>query len=914
MTNVFSSLRLIVRYIFLVVFLIFNTVFANLMALKTSNLIPESNTKGNVRFKSNSAVASQQILRLQISNGSSVDEAILYSNSGASDGYDAYDSPKMFNASASMPEIYTLAGSEQVAINGMKNIVYDTEYQVGILILNATVSTYTIRASEFLNFPTGAKILLKDKLNPATPVTTDLSTGSSYSFTSGTANYNTSRFAMIFKSPDPSISTTGTLSAVNTSYGTAGSYSSFNVSGSFLTNNIVITPPAGYEISKTSGGASGYASSQTLTQTGGTVAQTTLYVRLAASTGVGSYSGNISCVSSGASTVNIATVSSTVSPKGLTINGLSGVNKAYDATNSATITGTPNYSGLVNSENFSVSGTPTATFADETVGTGKTITVSGYSAPSANYTLTQPTCTANITPLSGIISSSASIGTSALLPGTDITVQPGVLFDIDNSSTLHSLVVNPGGKVSLESGKTLNVGTFTLQSDASGTATFVDNGGTLNATSSSVQQYLKAGRNWYVGSPVTTATSSVFSATELNPILWYDEVHGTDAPWTLITDGTASLTPMKGYVATVATDGIVTFTGTLNTGAQSINISRTSGQYKEGFNLIANPYPSYLDWDQLSKTNLSTTMWYRTQTAGAAYTFDTYNSTGHVGISNGTKAVTKLIPPMQAFWVRVNAGQNQVTVSVDNTQRAHADIPENTFKSKSSLESKQALLRLQLSNGINTDETIIYANADASGQLDEFDSPKMFSYSNAIAEVFTVVGTDTLAINGLNAIPYDTEIPLGFSTASSGTFSFKASQFSNFDPGTQLILKDYQNVNNPITTDMADGSNYNFSSDVSVSNTSRFTLTIKAPSIATGISHGENNPILVSTNGNGQLLINGTQTGETIVSVYDVAGQKLLSETLTSTSGLLHNQFAAGVYLVTVTNTGKSVTQKVIIR
>lgn len=915
MKNFFSRLSLVfrdVRFFCFIVLLSINTSWGQSQTTSVNNLNSPNSGIVNSNFKSKSINAvTQPILRLQISNGTSADEAIVYSNPGASNGYDAYDSPKMFNASASMPEIYTVAGGEQLAINGLYSITYDIEYPLGLLILNATVSSYTLRASEFVNFPVGAKLLLKDKLDSNNPVITDMTSGNSYSFSSGAVNYSTSRFAVIFKSPDPSITTSGSLTAVNTTYGTASSFTSFTASGTFLTNNIVITAPSGYEISKTSGGASGYAASQTLTQSGGVVAQTTLYIRLAATTIAGSYSGNVSCVSSGATTVNLATVPGSVSTKELTISGLTGVSKPYNGTNSATFTGTAAFTGLVNSESFEVTGTPVATFADELVGTGKTITVSGFTAPNSNYTVTQPTLTADITSISTTISSSGSIGSSALLPGTDLTVQSGVLLDVDNNATVHSIVVNPGGKVSLESGKSLTVQTLTLQSDANGTATWVDNGGTLNAGTTNVQQYLTAGRNWYLSSPVSAATSAVFSPTAQKPVYFYDEVHGTDAPWTLITDASTTLTVMKGYVATKASDGIVTFTGTLNTGTQTINVSRTAGQDKEGFNLIGNPYPSYLDWDLITKTHVTSTLWYRTKTAANAYTFDTYNSTAHLGITNGTKMVTNLIPPMQAFWVRVDTGQSQATISVDNSKRTHADNSNNGFKLKSI--NNQPIVRMQLSNGMNSDETIIYSNPNALNGYDNFDSPKMFNNSASIAEIFTIAGNEELSINGFNTIPYDTEIPLGFSTLISGSYSFNVSQISNFDSGTQLILKDYLYANNPVVTDLTDGSSYSFSSDASSINISRFTLTFKAPSLTTGI-----NPISsgcwISTNGNGQLMINGTTTSETVVAVYNTVGQKLFSETLTTNSNSMLGQFAAGVYMVSVTNAGKCVTTKVVVK
>jgi uncharacterized repeat protein (TIGR02543 family) len=91
----------------------------------------------------------------------------------------------------------------------------------------------------------------------------------------------------------------------------------------------------------------------------------------------------------------------TVSPKGLTISGLTGVNKEFDQTLSSSVTGTPTLVGKVGSDDVILAGTPTFTFATVDVATGKTVTASGYTlsgTTAGNYTLTQPTITANITP------------------------------------------------------------------------------------------------------------------------------------------------------------------------------------------------------------------------------------------------------------------------------------------------------------------------------------------------------------------------------------------------------------------------------------------------------------------------------------------------------------------------------------
>jgi hypothetical protein len=186
-------------------------------------------------------------------------------------------------------------------------------------------------------------------------------------------------------------------SAYSTTYGTVSSTQTFAVSGSTLNSDLTVTAPAGLEISLSSG--SGYAGSLTLSQTSGAVSSTTIYARLKATTAAGSYNGQTFTVeSTGATTQNVATTSSgnVVGQAALTITGIGIANKVYDRATTATITGTATYGGLQNGESFSVTGTPSASFATATVGLVKPVTVVGYTAPNSNYTLTQPTLAADI--------------------------------------------------------------------------------------------------------------------------------------------------------------------------------------------------------------------------------------------------------------------------------------------------------------------------------------------------------------------------------------------------------------------------------------------------------------------------------------------------------------------------------------
>jgi len=270
----------------------------------------------------------------------------------------------------------------------------------------------------------------------------------------------------------PEVSATGSPTARSTVYGTASAATTMTVSGVHLASDLVVTAPAGFEVS--SDGIS-YGRRATFAAISGS-ASGTLSVRLAAATGAGTYSGDITITTAGGAAVTVAMPESTVARKSVTvvadaqsktygdadprltyavsglvggdtltgalartagrdvgayaiglgtlggganydvsftgatltitrravtITGISAVSRAYDGTTAATLSGAPAYANLADGDTFAVAGSPTVTFADKNVGQAKAVTVGGYTAPSANYTLAQPAgLTANITPKS----------------------------------------------------------------------------------------------------------------------------------------------------------------------------------------------------------------------------------------------------------------------------------------------------------------------------------------------------------------------------------------------------------------------------------------------------------------------------------------------------------------------------------
>lgn len=113
-------------------------------------------------------------------------------------------------------------------------------------------------------------------------------------------------------STSPKITVGGAISGLDYFEGNGPSdEKEFSVSGENLTADITVTAPTNFEVSLTSGGT--FTDAVTLTQAGGAVASTSVYVRLKSGLGVNTYSGDATMTSTDADDKTVA-VSGEVSP------------------------------------------------------------------------------------------------------------------------------------------------------------------------------------------------------------------------------------------------------------------------------------------------------------------------------------------------------------------------------------------------------------------------------------------------------------------------------------------------------------------------------------------------------------------------------------------------------------------------
>ena len=216
--------------------------------------------------------------------------------------------------------------------------------------------------------------------------------------------YNATQLTGNFTTSAPTIATSGSISSFTSCNGVAGAEQNFTISGSNLTADITVTAPTGYEVSKTSGGS--FSGSITFTPSSGTVASSSVYVRLTSSASNGA-SGNVACTSTGATTQNVATGSGTVTtaPNAGTLSGT----QAVCSTGSTTFSTDGNAGGTWTSGTTGVATIDASSGAITPVSAGSsTITYTVSASPCADATATR-VVTITAAPTSGTISGTNSV-------------------------------------------------------------------------------------------------------------------------------------------------------------------------------------------------------------------------------------------------------------------------------------------------------------------------------------------------------------------------------------------------------------------------------------------------------------------------------------------------------------------------
>ena len=274
------------------------------------------------------------------------------------------------------------------------------------------------------------------------------------------------------------VSTSGTLSALSTSYGTASSYTSFSVSATNALSGITVTAPTGFLVCLTTGGT---YTSTVLVGAAGTISSTPVYIQLASTTTPGTYgTGGSGTVTIGMAATGysstLAMPASTVSAKALTVvtANITPNTKAYDGTTAATLTfGSGVLTGIIGSDVVSLSNTYTANFAsagvyNQTNSVAVSVSALSLTGANASYYTISPSY-----PL--------AVGSVNITPTTTATLLAGSL---GNSGSYGSLVAGQSSQSTFTlNGIALTSGSVTLSAPAGFTVspTTISESGTITS-------------------------------------------------------------------------------------------------------------------------------------------------------------------------------------------------------------------------------------------------------------------------------------------------------------------------------------------------------------------------------------------------------------------------------------------------
>jgi len=339
------------------------------------------------------------------------------------------------------------------------------------------------------------------------------------------------------------------------------------------------------------------------------------------------------------------------------------------------------------------------------------------------------------------------------------------------------VVVTPKTCFTVETGTTADVqtGNLLLGSDASGDASLIDKGTVTYSGGghAQVQRYLSEGQWHLISSPVANATAAMFVDDFLQ-----SHSEGTNA-WTDITLPETNLAIMQAYalwsVAGAATTEL--FEGTTNTGLYDFDF--TYSGVDKGFNLLGNPYPSQIDWDEITiPDHLGGKFWLFDPTVGDLGDYKYYIPGG--GEANTT---SQYIASGQGFFVLASDAGGKFTM--DNSVRSHGG--QGFYKGD---ENMPMIVLKVTGNGITTQTAVRFIEG-ASPQTDRLlDVQKILGNSTDVPNLYSLVGNEKLAINTLPTIDGNESIPLEFLAGMDGEYTIVANGINSFEEGIPVFLED----------------------------------------------------------------------------------------------------------------------------
>jgi hypothetical protein len=506
------------------------------------------------------------------------------------------------------------------------------------------------------------------------------------------------------------------------------------------------------------------------------------------------------------------------------------------------------------------------------------------------------------------------------LPGSSTNVTIAANCTIDGNYSAGNVSINSSAAVTVGSSNTLTVsGNLALKSDASGTASLINNG-TLTVGGTTTAERFMTGNQWHIVSPTAAGGSiSTFIQAAGNAIPSKSGSYGmmdyneTGNSWnSYYTSSTSdNLISGKGYSVRRTADGTVTFTGTLTSGTKTVNLTKTG---TEGWNCVGNPYPSaiyvntaanatnnFLKTNAIDATNLDGSY-------ACIYVWD-QDALGYKILGNSSFGVRDLgqnvFQSGQGFFVKANNGSSSI-------QFTPAMQVHSTGTALKSGQVSWPGFELTATTAKSKASTVVAFNNTMTKGLDPTYDAGLLRGTSGL-ELYSRLVDDNGVDFAIQCLPENYSslvIPIGLESKTGGEITFSA-QTVELPAACSIILEDKQTKT---FTSLASGATYK--TIVSAGTTAVGRFYIHTSNSTTGTSELSSGAFsLKAYPADGHIWIIGDVARGTKASLFDVNGRNLGTFNLQegSRNSISSASLAPGVYLLNVTEASKKFNTKIVI-
>ena len=549
------------------------------------------------------------------------------------------------------------------------------------------------------------------------------------------------------------------------------------------------------------------------------------------------------------------------------------------------------------------------------------ISVEGYNSGNTGNFQMDITCTGteDFVYNMGTWTPSDPTGTDA--SGSDIYVAAGNAM-MTGDTQCDSFTIRPGGGVTVPSGASISTTAgMTLESTSTTYSSLIRDGIVLGGINYerhvNINGSGSTGSNDLVSAPLSgqafsdfaTANPNLFSNTAGDLFLFgpFDKSIGDFV--TYADTETATLGgDAVGYRAATDDNGTLTFTGTAENGTVTNDIS-FSGPTRQEWNLVGNPYPSYVDNNAFLLENLGRL----TPGSAAIWGYDGSAINGWTIVNLATVAGNPLMAPGQGFFVGANDSGINDTEDLTFTPAMRSTGTSDDFIVGRNAQLTYLILKASTSNKDYATE--FYFNVNAGQGLDVgYDAaflsnevPEFALYSHLVQENSGL----PIALQALNGSDLsDVVIPLGVNANQGEQITFSIAD-STLPESVSVYLED--TVANTVT--LLNDSDYVITPNTDLNGTGRFYLRYTEDALSV-VENSFDTLDIFAINKTDELVVSGQLTDKTTLDLYDIQGRRVLSTELDVT--LLQNRINvanlnAGVYIVTLQSNSQEKTKKVIL-